>query len=205
MGAQIDQMTGSNSEPTSVKHAESRDRGGKYLTFFLGEEEYGLEILKVQEIIGMMPITFVPKAPRFVKGVINLRGKIIPVVDLRLKLGMESKEQTDETCRIVVQTANGHIAVIVDKVSEVLDIANEEIEDPPALGKSVSSDYILGIGKSEGKVKLLLDIDKALSTNDIEYQSITETAEEEMAQTCDASSRSSTQDEQTNAEMDAAA
>jgi purine-binding chemotaxis protein CheW len=205
MGAQIDQMTGSNSEPTSLKHAESRDRGGKYLTFFLGEEEYGLEILKVQEIIGMMPITFVPKAPRFVRGVINLRGKIIPVVDLRLKLGMASKEQTDETCMIVVQTANGHIAVIVDKVSEVLDIANEEIEDPPALGKSVSSDYILGIGKSGGRVKLLLDIDKALSTKDIEYQSISKTAEEEMAQTCDASSPTSTQDEQTNAEMDAAA
>jgi purine-binding chemotaxis protein CheW len=198
-------MTGSSSDTTSLQSAEKRDRGGKYLTFFLGEEEYGLEILKVQEIIGMMPITFVPKAPRFVKGVINLRGKIIPVVDLRLKLGMASKEQTDETCMIVVQTANGHIAVIVDKVSEVLDILNEEIEDPPALGKSVSSDYIMGIGKSEGKVKLLLDIDKALSTNDIEYQSITETAEEEMAQTWNASSMTSAQDEQTNADMDAAA
>jgi len=205
MSTQIHQMTGSSSDTTSLQSAEKRDRGGKYLTFFLGEEEYGLEILKVQEIIGMMPITFVPKAPRFVKGVINLRGKIIPVVDLRLKLGMASKEQTDETCMIVVQTANGHIAVIVDKVSEVLDILNEEIEDPPALGKSVSSDYILGIGKSEGKVKLLLDIDKALSTNDIEYQSITETAEEEMAQTWNASSMTSAQDEQTNADMDAAA
>jgi purine-binding chemotaxis protein CheW len=205
MSTQIHQMTGSSSDTTSLQSAEKRDRGGKYLTFFLGEEEYGLEILKVQEIIGMMPITFVPKAPRFVKGVINLRGKIIPVVDLRLKLGMASKEQTDETCMIVVQTANGHIAVIVDKVSEVLDILNEEIEDPPALGKSVSSDYIMGIGKSEGKVKLLLDIDKALSTNDIEYQSITETAEEEMAQTWNASSMTSAQDEQTNADMDAAA
>ncbi len=155
----------------------SQDRGGKYLTFFLGGEEYGLEILKVQEIIGMMPITAIPRSPKFVRGVINLRGKIIPVVDLRLKLEMEAKEQTDQTCMIVVQSTSGQIAIIVDSVSEVLDIASEDIEDSPTLGDRVRSDYILGIGKSEGKVKLLLDIDKALAMGDTEYESIAAVAE----------------------------
>lgn len=146
--------------------SESSNRGGKFLTFFLAGEEYGLEILKVQEIIGMMPITSVPRTPSFIKGVINLRGKIIPIVDLRLKLEMESKEQTEETCTIVVQANGVEIGLIVDKVSEVLDISEEDIEDAPAFGSSIQSDYILGIGKSEGRVKLLLDIDKVLSLQD---------------------------------------
>jgi len=142
------------------------NRGGKFLTFFLAGEEYGLEILKVQEIIGMMPITSVPRTPSFIKGVINLRGKIIPIVDLRLKLEMESKEQTEETCTIVVQANGVEVGLIVDKVSEVLDISEEDIEDAPSFGSSIQSDYILGIGKSEGRVKLLLDIDKVLSLQD---------------------------------------
>lgn len=145
----------------------STDIGGKFLTFFLAGEEYGLEILKVHEIIGMMPITPVPRTPKFIKGVINLRGKVIPVVDLRLKLAMDAKDQTEETCVIVVQTSGVQIGVIVDKVSEVLDIANGDIEDSPAFGANVNSDYILGIGKSEGSVKLLLDIDKVLSAGDV--------------------------------------
>lgn len=143
------------------------DRGGKFLTFFLAGEEYGLEILKVHEIIGMMSITSVPRTPRYVKGVINLRGKVIPVVDLRLKFGMESKEQTAETCIIVVQANSVETGIIVDNVSEVLDIVTEEIEDAPSFGATVNSDYILGIGKSEGRVKLLLDIDSVLSMEDV--------------------------------------
>jgi purine-binding chemotaxis protein CheW len=141
--------------------------GGKFLTFFLGSEEYGLEILKVHEIIGMMPITSVPRTPVFVRGIINLRGKVIPVVDLRLKFEMEGKEQTEETCIIVVQANGVQVGVIVDKVSEVLDIIAEDIEDAPSFGTDVNSDYILGIGKSEGRVKLLLDIDKVLSKHDL--------------------------------------
>lgn len=141
--------------------------GGKFLTFFLASEEYGLEILKVHEIIGMMAITSVPRTPEFVKGIINLRGKVIPIVDLRLKFGMESKAQTEETCIIVVQANSVQIGVVVDKVSEVLDIVSENIEDPPAFGTDVNSDYILGIGKSEGRVKLLLDIDKVLTMQDL--------------------------------------
>jgi purine-binding chemotaxis protein CheW len=142
-------------------------KGGKYLTFFLAGEEYGIEILKVHEIIGVMPITTVPRTPAFIRGVINLRGKVIPIVDLRLKFDMPAKEQTDETCIIVVQAAAAQIGTIVDKVSEVLDIADSDIEEAPEFGTEVNTEYILGIGKSQGKVKLLLDIDKVLSNNDV--------------------------------------
>jgi purine-binding chemotaxis protein CheW len=162
----MSENTSLNTEMTNSSSSKSVKRGGKFLTFFLAGEEYGLEILKVQEIIGMMPITSVPRTPPFIKGVINLRGKIIPIVDLRLKLEMEAKEQTDETCTIVVQANGVEVGLIVDKVSEVLDISDEDIEDAPAFGNTVQSDYILGIGKSEGKVKLLLDIDKVLSLQD---------------------------------------
>lgn len=151
------------------EHSADTDLGGKYLTFYLAGEEYGLEILKVHEIIGTMPITPVPRTPEHIRGVINLRGKVIPVIDLRLKFGMDFMEATDHTCIIVVQAQQREIGVVVDKVSEVLDIATEEIDDSPAFGSDINTDYILGIGKAEGKVKLLLDIDKALSTADVTH------------------------------------
>jgi len=141
--------------------------GGKFLTFFLAGEEYGIEILKVQEIIGMMAVTRVPRTPHFIRGVINLRGKVVPVIDLRLKFGMESKEQTAETCTIVVRTAGVEMGIIVDRVSEVRAIAGEDIEDAPVFGANVDTDYIFGIGKSEGRVKLLLDIDKVLARHEL--------------------------------------
>jgi len=141
--------------------------GGKFLTFFLGSEEYGLEILKVHEIIGMMPITRVPRTPQFIRGVINLRGKVIPVVDLRLKFAMESKDQTEETCIIVVQAQGVEMGIIVDKVSEVLDIAGNDIDDAPYFGADVKTDYLLGIGKAAERVKLLLDIDQVLSSQEV--------------------------------------
>lgn len=141
--------------------------GGKYLTFCLGEEIYGLEILKVQEIIGLLPITKVPRTPDFVRGVINLRGKVIPVFDLRLKFMMPPVEATGETCIIVVQIQGIEFGVVVDKVSEVLDIAAADIEDAPAFGAEVETDFILGVGKSQGRVNLLLDIDKVLSSQEL--------------------------------------
>ena len=150
------------------------DRTGKYLTFKLGAEEFGLEILKVQEIIKMMDITKVPRTPRFVRGVINLRGKVIPVVDLRLKFGMENRENTDKTCVIVVQVAQGGAAsgavtmgTIVDEVSEVLDITAGQIEPPPEFGSAVDTDFILGMGKVNKKVIMLLDINKVLSRGEL--------------------------------------
>ncbi len=148
-----------------AKDPTHRQLGGKFLTFFLGEEEYGIEILKVQEIIGMMSITRVPRTPPFIRGVINLRGKVIPTMDLRLKFGMESKEQTEETCIIVVRAQGIEMGIIVDKVSEVCDIPAEEIDDTPSFGADVDTDYLLGIGKSHGKVNLLLDIEKVLATS----------------------------------------
>ncbi|MDZ7260508.1 MAG: chemotaxis protein CheW [candidate division KSB1 bacterium] len=155
----------STKEP--VTKSKSQATGGKFLTFFLAGEEYGIEILKVQEIIGMMPITPVPRTPKFIRGVINLRGKVIPIMDLRLKFGMDAMGQTDETCIIVVKAQGIEMGIVVDKVSEVLDIAGEDIENAPNFGASVNTEYILGIGKSNGKVKLLLDIDKVVSIPNI--------------------------------------
>lgn len=142
-------------------------RGDKYLTFVLSNEEYGLEILKVREILGMMPITAVPQTPSFVKGVINLRGKVIPVVDLRLKFDMPEIEHTQETCVIVVEVGEVQMGIIVDTVREVLDIADDQIEDAPSFGTQVQTDFILGMGKVGDKVKILLDIEKVLSSEEL--------------------------------------
>ncbi len=149
------------------------NRGGKFLTFFLKDEEYGIEIHKVQEIIGMLPITRVPRTPEFVRGVVNLRGKIIPVTELRSKFGMEECADSTETCIIVVKTSDVEIGCIVDKVSEVLDIADTEIEDAPSFGAEISTEYLLGIGKTHDKVRLLLNIDRILSVQEnADFQSV---------------------------------
>jgi purine-binding chemotaxis protein CheW len=146
-------------------------RAGKYLTFKLLKEEYGLEILKVQEIIGIMNVTSVPKMPGYVRGVINLRGKIIPVVDLRLKFEMDNQEDTERTCIIVVQIDGGEhevtIGIIVDEVSEVLDVAEDQIEEPPSFGGSVNTEFILAMGKIGDKVIMFLDIDKVLTAGEV--------------------------------------
>jgi purine-binding chemotaxis protein CheW len=144
---------------------------GKYLTFTLDEEEYGIGILKVKEIIGMMEITSVPRTPQFIKGVINLRGKVIPIIDLRLKFGMGEIPYTDRTCIIVVEIDSDKgtilIGIVVDAVSEVLNIQEGEIEETPAFGTQLNTDYILGMAKTEGGVKILLNIDKVLSIEEI--------------------------------------
>ncbi|OFZ82013.1 MAG: chemotaxis protein CheW [Bdellovibrionales bacterium RIFOXYD1_FULL_53_11] len=142
---------------------------GKYLTFRLASEEYGLEILKVQEINGIMNVTKVPKMPPFVRGVINLRGKLIPVIDMRLKFGLPKIDDTQKTCIIVVQvdgdgSARLTIGVIVDNVSEVLDIQQSQVDPPPAFGTQINTEFMLGMGKVGEKVVILLDIDKVLTT-----------------------------------------
>ena len=145
---------------------------GKYLTFTLDDETYGIGILKVKEIIGMLPVTSVPRTPDFVKGVINLRGKVIPVTDLRLKFGMAAMAYTDRTCIIVVEIdtmdSTVLIGIVVDAVSEVLNIKEEEIEKTPDFGTRLNTEYILGMAKMGGGVKILLDIDRILSTGEIE-------------------------------------
>ena len=154
--------------------AEKRmaEREGKYLTFSLAEEEYGIEILKIKEIIGMMPITTVPRTPEFVKGVINLRGKVIPVIDLRKRFSMAAIDYTERTCIIVVEieSASGTVMIgtVVDSVSEVLNIMGKDIEETPTFGTRLDTDYILGMAKMEGGVKILLDIDRVLSSEEIE-------------------------------------
>ncbi len=142
-------------------------QGGKYLTFSLASEEYGLEILKVREIIGIMDITSIPQVPDYVKGVINLRGKVIPVVDLRLKFGLEPAPYTEQTCIVVVDVGS-LVGVIVDTVQEVLDIDASQIDPPPPLGAAVNTSFILGMGKFKDDVKILLDIDKVLCSEELE-------------------------------------
>jgi len=147
------------------------DKEGKYLTFALANEEYGLEILKVREIIGYMEITAVPQTPYYVKGVINLRGQVIPVIDLRAKFGMDTTETTEETCIIVVENVRDgnkfSTGVVVDRVQEVLDITGQDIEQAPEFGSSVDTSFILGMGKIGDSVKILLDIDMVLANSDL--------------------------------------
>jgi len=145
---------------------------GKFLTFELGGEEYGVEILKVKEIIGIMNITSVPQTPHYVKGVINLRGKVIPVIDLRLKFGMETHDYDERTCIIVIDIADHYgrsivMGIVVDSVSEVLNIRQEDIEDTPTFSVDLNTGFILGMAKVKGDVKILLDIDKVLGAEEV--------------------------------------
>jgi purine-binding chemotaxis protein CheW len=150
---------------------ENASRAGKYLIFHLGSEEFGTEVLKVREIMGLQDITPVPQVPPFVKGVINLRGKVIPVVDLRLKFGLAPEDYTARTCIIVVRTLQAEedlmIGMIVDGVVEVLSLSAAEIEDTPDFGPGIVTPYIRGMAKIKDKVKILLDIDQVLSTTEL--------------------------------------
>ncbi len=152
-----------------VLDQESRalhDLEGKYLTFTLADEDFGLEILKVREIIGMLNITAIPQTPSFFKGVINLRGRVIPVVDLRLKFGLPTMEYGERTCIIVVEmkTEMGSVqmGVVVDAVSEVINVNGADIELPPSFGSRLDTGYILGLAKTRGSIKILLGIDQVL-------------------------------------------
>jgi purine-binding chemotaxis protein CheW len=154
-------------EDTSVVEAINEEpgqlaRGGKFLSFFLGDEEYAIEILKVQEIIGLMPITPVPKMPDYIRGVLNLRGKIVPVMNLRLRFDLNAVEDSEETCIIVVQENQYQMGVIVDKVSEVADIEDVQIEEVPSFGASGKSEYLSGIGKVKESVKMIVDVHKVV-------------------------------------------
>lgn len=163
---------GNEGHGTAAMQLDAVGGAGQYLTFILGKEVYGLEILKVQEIIGMTTVTNVPRTPSFLRGVINLRGKVIPVVDLRAKFGMESQEDTNLTCIIVVQVSRDNqqvtMGVIVDEVAEVVDIRSDQIEPPPTLGTSSQTEFISSMGKVGSKVVILLDTDKVLSWNELD-------------------------------------
>ncbi len=140
----------------------------KYLTFSLGKEEYGIGISSVLEIVGIQNITELPDVPDYVKGIINLRGKVIPVLDVRLRFGMEEKEYDARTCIVVVSVNSISVGLIVDEVSEVLDIMNTQIEPAPNVHKDESHKYLQGLGKVGDEVKILLNVQKLLFDKDLE-------------------------------------
>jgi len=137
---------------------------GRYLTFSVGNESYGIEVRHITEIVGIQAITEMPELPYYIKGIINLRGKIIPVMDVRLRFGKEPKDYNDRTCIIVIDIGDLTFGLIVDAVSEVITIPEEDIIVPPKLG---SNRYIKNIGKVGDDVKLLLDCEKLLSADEI--------------------------------------
>jgi Chemotaxis signal transduction protein len=157
--------------PDASLAAKPDDRAGKYLTFFIGKEEFGVGVMKVREIMGMQDITAVPGTRAYLRGVMNLRGKIIPVIDLRLKFGLPAVEGTKRTCVVVVQVDGAAIplpmGIIVDEVSEVLILTPADIEDTPDFGLGAATTYILGMAKIKGRVKILLDIGAVLSSQEI--------------------------------------
>lgn len=150
-------------EPESIGSQE-----GKFLTFSLGGEEYGIEIKYVTEIIGIQTITELPDTPDYVKGVINLRGKVVPVIDVRLRFNIEALDYHDRTCIIVVDMNRMVVGLIVDAVSEVIDIPSPQIEAPPKVTNRPANAYIKGFGKVGGEVKILLDSTKLLFDSDVE-------------------------------------
>ncbi len=151
--------------------AKKNVKEGKYITFVLDKEEYGIEIMSINQIIGIMDITPIPHTPDYIKGVLNLRGKIHPVIDLRLKFGLPAAEYTERTCIIIVEVklnkSTAHIGIIVDSVSEVIAITEEDFEETPSFGVNLDTDYILGIAKVKDSVKILLNIDKVLTEEDV--------------------------------------
>lgn len=155
-------MENTDEKKASVEELVQLVEGGKFLSFFLGKEEYAIEILKVQEIIGLMPITPVPRMPEYIKGVLNLRGKIVPVMNLRTRFGLKEVEYTEETCIIVVQEKEYLMGIIVDKVSEVADIEGSQIEEVPSIGAAEQSEYLSGIGKVKDVVKMIVDVEHVL-------------------------------------------
>ena len=165
--AQQDRRTTPGPEKREPSSAAGDRRPGKYLSFLLAGEEFAIQVLKVREIMGMQEITAVPQTPQHLRGVINLRGKVIPVVDLRRKFRLPEVDHTQHTCIIVVQVEAGevvlHTGILVDAVCEVRNLAADEIEDTPDFGEGGgSSGYLLGMAKVKGRVKILLDIDRAL-------------------------------------------
>jgi purine-binding chemotaxis protein CheW len=151
--------------------AQTDARAGKYLVFHLDKEEFAIQVQKVREIMGVQEITQVPQTPAHVKGVINLRGKVIPVVDLRLKFGMEPAEYTHRTCIVVVQVTGSRdttlMGVVVDGVAEVLQVAASDVEETPSFGQDVAIPYVMGLAKLKGKVKILLDIDQVMTAREL--------------------------------------
>ena len=157
-----------SSHESGSQNASAKDvshLAGKYLTFFLAGEQYGVEITKVREILGVLDITPVPQTADFVLGVINLRGKVIPVMDLRMRFGQEYREPDERTCIIVVEVTDGFgqlilMSVVVDQVNEVLNVGGSDIDASPSLSTDLDTSFIMGMAKTQGGVRILLDVDR---------------------------------------------
>ncbi|MFQ5645377.1 MAG: chemotaxis protein CheW [bacterium] len=141
---------------------------GQYVTFVLGEEEYGIEILRVQEIIRYQEFTKLPNLPDFIKGVINLRGTVVPVIDLRLKFHLEEKDSSQSTVIIVLEVSGRIMGVVVDSIHDVISLSDEEFQATPALSSKIRTDFIKGMGKKKDKMIIMLDINKVLSEEELE-------------------------------------
>jgi purine-binding chemotaxis protein CheW len=146
----------------------SAGEGSQFVTFTLAEEEYGVDIMKVQEIIGYRGFTKIPNVSQFIKGVLNLRGTVVPVVDLRLKFNMEEKEYDQYTVIMIVEVAGRIMGIIVDAVSDVVSLGDDEIQPTPRFSSAISTEFIKGMGKKEEKFIILLDINKVLSDQELE-------------------------------------
>jgi purine-binding chemotaxis protein CheW len=155
-------------ERTARDHKQMRDRSGKYLSFMLGDEYYGLKIDNVGEIVAVMHITPVPQTDSHMLGVVNIRGHLVPVMDLRSKLDLPARQSDASTCIIVVDVGDIQVGMIVDKLCEVTDILGTDIEDAPLLSTEVDTSFLLGIGKTDGRVINLLDVDMILTGNEAE-------------------------------------
>ena len=156
---------------TSVPHPPKSARAEKYLSFQVGAEEFAISVLSVREIMGIQDITPLPQTPGYVKGILNLRGKVVPVIDLRLKFGMQARDYTARTCIIVVSVPGATspilMGIVVDSVSEVLNVGAADIESTPDFGQGDHIPYLLGIAKNKGKVTILLDIEKVIHATEL--------------------------------------
>ncbi len=152
----------------NVIEMEEDTQKDRFLTFYLGKESYGLEITYVTEIIGLQAITQIPELPDYIKGIINLRGNIIPVMDVNLRFKKEPQDYNDRTCVVVIQIKDQSIGLIVDRVAEVLTIVEQDVVDPPQMNKGLNNRYIKKIGKVGNDVKLILDCDKLLNEDELD-------------------------------------
>lgn len=161
MSMNMETMTNS-----SKKQVESA--AGEYLTFVLGGEEYGIEILKVQEIRGYDTVTKIANTPSFIKGVINLRGRIVPIVDLRIKFNLENKQYDEFTVVIILNLRGRVVGIVVDGVSDVMDLPAEHIREVPDLVSNIDTQYILGLGSVEERMLILIDIEKLMNSQEMD-------------------------------------
>lgn len=167
MSLNVDAINSTSRAPTNNSASKNVSAAGEYLTFLLGSEEYGLEILKVQEIRGYDAVTQIANTPDFIKGVVNLRGKIVPIVDLRIKFNLGKVEYTEFTVVIILSLNHRVIGIVVDGVSDVMALNEEQIRDVPSLVTNIDTQYIIGLASVEEKMLILVDIEQLMGSQEM--------------------------------------